>query len=68
MRRKTSTALPGVSKGEVASLPKDEAILLRLTSQDKATISKAAGSLHLTVTEFLTRSALMVAEKALPRK
>lgn len=63
MKRKTAKKLPKVSKAEVASLPKSEAVLLRLTAQDKATICKAASKLHLTVTEFLTRSALMVAEK-----
>lgn len=63
MKRKTRKKLPKVSKADVDSLPKSEAVLLRLTSQDKAAIIKAASKLHLTVTEFLTRSALMVAEK-----
>ena len=36
---------------------------MRLTKQDKAEIVAAAASLHLTVTEFLTKSALMVASK-----
>ncbi len=63
MKRKTAKKLPKVSKAEVDSLPKSEAVLLRLTKQDKAAIIKAASKLHLTVTEFLTRSALMVAEK-----
>ena len=61
MKRKKS--LPTVSDAEVASLPKTEALLLRLTKQDKESISKAASKLHLTMTEFLTKSALMVAEK-----
>lgn len=60
---KSKKSLPTVSKAEVDSLPKSEAVLLRLTKQDKATIFKAAKKLRLTVTEFLTRSALMVAEK-----
>ncbi len=64
MKRKTrKKPLPKVTKAEVDRLPKSEAVLLRLTAQDKATICKAASKLHLTVTEFLTRSALMVAEK-----
>lgn len=63
MKRKTRKKLPAVSKAEVDSLPKSEAVLLRLTTQDKATICKAASKLHLTVTEFLTKSALIVAEK-----
>ncbi len=62
-RRNSPKKLPTVSKAEVGALPKSEAVLLRLTSQDKATICKAASKLHLTVTEFLTRSALMVAGK-----
>ncbi len=62
-RRKTSKKFPKVSKGEVESLPKTEAVLLRLTKQDKATIAKVASRLHLTMTEYLTRSALLVAEK-----
>jgi uncharacterized protein (DUF1778 family) len=61
MKRKKS--LPTISKAEVDSLPKSEAVLLRLTTQDKTTICTAASKLHLTVTEFLTKSALMVAGK-----
>ena len=64
MKRKTrKKPLPTVTKSEVASLPKTEAVLVRLTAQDKDAIIKAAGKLHLTVTEIVTRSALMVAEK-----
>ncbi|MBP6507067.1 MAG: hypothetical protein KA257_05835 [Opitutaceae bacterium] len=64
MKRKTrKKPLPTVSKAEVASLPKSEAVLLRLTTQDKATIVDAASTLKLTVTEYLTKSALLVAEK-----
>jgi uncharacterized protein (DUF1778 family) len=62
-RRKSSKKLPKVSKSEVESLPKTEAVLLRLTKQDKATITKVASRLHLTVTEYLTKSALLVADK-----
>jgi hypothetical protein len=36
---------------------------LRLSKQDKAPITKVASRLHLTVTEYLTKSALMVAAK-----
>ena len=63
MKRKTRKKLPKVSKAEVASLPKSEAVLLRLTKQDKAAIVRAASKLHLTVTELVTRATLMVAEK-----
>ncbi|MSU49024.1 MAG: DUF1778 domain-containing protein [Opitutus sp.] len=63
MKRKTSKKLPKVSKAEVDALPKREAVLLRLTADDKQTVAKAASRLHLTMTEFLTRSALMVANK-----
>ncbi|MFZ9837621.1 MAG: hypothetical protein ACO3JJ_03760 [Opitutaceae bacterium] len=62
-RSKSSKKLPKVSKSEVESLPKTEAVLLRLTKQDKATITKVASRLHLTVTEYLTKSALLVADK-----
>jgi len=62
-RRKSSKKFPKVSKSEVESLPKTEAVLLRLTKQDKATITKVASRLHLTVTEYLTKSALLVADK-----
>jgi hypothetical protein len=62
-RRKVAKTLPKVSKSEAESLPKTEAVLLRLTKQDKATIAKVAGKLHLTMTEYLTKSALLVAEK-----
>lgn len=62
-RRKTSKKLPTVTKSDVESLPKSEAVLLRLTVQDKKTIVAAASKLHLTVTEFVTRASLIVAEK-----
>ena len=63
MRKKTPQALPKVSKSEVGALPKTEAVLIRLTKQDKTAITRAASKLHLTVTEFVTKSAMMVAEK-----
>ena len=59
----TTKRFPDVAKSEIESLPKTEAVLLRLTKQDKAAITAAASSLHLTVTEFLTKSALIVASK-----
>ncbi|MBM3872188.1 MAG: hypothetical protein FJ382_00325 [Verrucomicrobia bacterium] len=63
MKRKKPKKLPSVSKSEVKRLPKTEAVLLRLTKDDKASIVAAASKLHLTVTEFLTKAGLMVAEK-----
>ncbi len=63
MKRKTPKKLPSVSKADADSLPKTEAVLLRLTKNDKATIVDAASALKLTVTEYLTKSALLVAEK-----
>lgn len=63
MKRKTAKKLPNVSKADADSLPKTEAVLLRLTKQDKEAIVDAASALKLTVTEFLTKSALLVAEK-----
>ena len=63
-KKKTTTKrFPDIAKSEIESLPKTEAVLLRLTKQDKAEIVAAAASLHLTVTEFLTKSALIVASK-----
>ena len=62
-KTKKAKRFPEVSKSEVESLPKTEALLLRLTKEDKATITKAASKLHLTATEYLTKSALLVAEK-----
>ncbi len=63
MKKKTSSTIPSASKAEVSALTKTEAVLLRLTSQDKQTIVTAASNLGLTVTEYLTKSALMVANK-----
>ena len=62
-RRKSSKKFPTVSTAEVESLPKTEAVLLRLTKQDKQAIVAAASKLHLTVTEFVTKASLIVAEK-----
>jgi mevalonate pyrophosphate decarboxylase len=61
--KKPAKALPSVSKAEVDALPKTEAVLLRLTVKDKATIFAASSSLSMTATEFLTKSALLVANK-----
>lgn len=63
MKKKAPLALPNVSRDEVTSLPKDKAILLRLTAQDKDAIEAAASALRLTTTEFLTKAALLVASK-----
>lgn len=62
-KKPTIKRFPDVAKSEIESLPKTEAVLLRLTKLDKAAITAAASSLHLTVTEFLTKSALIVASK-----
>ena len=63
MKRKATKKLPTVTKADADSLPKTEAVLLRLTKQDKETIVATASALKLTVTEYLTKSALLVAEK-----
>ena len=63
-RTKNPKKIPVASATELRrNLIKSEAVLLRLTKQDKATITKVASKLHLTVTEYLTKSALLVAEK-----
>ena len=63
MKKKTRQ-LPTPSKDEVAKqFPKTEAILLRLSAQDKESINAAAKSVHLTTTEFLVKSTLAIAAK-----
>lgn len=62
--KKTAKALPAVSKDEVVkNFPKTENILVRTTVADKEAINSAAKSVHLTTTEFMVKSALMVAGK-----
>ena len=62
--KKTAKALPTVSKGEAGrEFPKTQNILVRTTVADKETITSAAKSVHLTTTEFMVKSALMVAGK-----
>ena len=68
MRKKTTKELPAISENDVNALPKTEALLLRLTKKDKAAIVAAASSLSLTVTEYLTKSALLVAAKVPSKK
>lgn len=63
MTNKTATQLPSVYKSDVEVLPKTDAVLLRHSKSDKITITSAASKLHLTVTEFNTKSALLVAGK-----
>lgn len=63
MKRKTSAKFPTVSKTDADSIRKTEAVLFRLTKRDKETIVASASALQLTVTEFVTKSALLVAEK-----
>jgi uncharacterized protein (DUF1778 family) len=68
MKKKTPRQLPAVSKQEVAKqFPKNQAILLRMSAQDKETINHAAKSVHLTTTEFVLKSALAIASK-LPKR
>ena len=64
MKKKNATKqFPEVTTSEVEGMQKDQAVLLRLTKQDKDEIVSAASELHLTVTEFLTRAALIAASK-----
>ena len=68
MKKKTPRQLPTPTKDDVArQFPKTEAILLRMTAEDKETIIGAASKLHLTTTEFVLKSALAIASK-LPKK
>jgi uncharacterized protein (DUF1778 family) len=61
--KKTAKALPRVSKADVAALIKSKALLLRLTKADKEAITSAASKVHLTATEFVTKTALAFASK-----
>ena len=62
--KKTAKSLPAASKDEVVKqFPKTQNILVRTTVADKETINSAAKSVHLTTTEFMVKSALMVAGK-----
>jgi uncharacterized protein (DUF1778 family) len=65
MKKKTdSPELPTISKEEIQKqFPKTEAILLRLSVQDKQAITDAAKSLHLTATEYLVKCHAVVAAK-----
>lgn len=63
MKKKPAKPLPKVSKADVAALVKSDAILLRLTKEDKETINRSASRLHLTSTEFVTKAALAFAAK-----
>lgn len=60
--KKDPKLLPSVSAHDVdQNLPKTEAILVRLSKADKKSIVDAAAAIHLTVTEFMVKSALLVA-------
>lgn len=65
MKKKNSAQeLPTVFKEEVQhQFPKTEAILLRLTVQDKQDITDAAKSLHLTTTEYLVKCHTAISAK-----
>ena len=64
MKKRPTKALPTVSTGEVGrEFPKTQNILVRTTVADKEAINSAAKSVHLTTTEFMVKSALMVAAK-----
>lgn len=63
MKKRTKKS-PSTSATELRrNLIKSEAVLLRLTPADKEVINKAASKLSLTTTEFLTKTALIAAEK-----
>ena len=63
-RKSNSTKLPTITKEEVQQrFPKTEAILLRLSVDDKKSITDAAKSLHLTATEYLVKCHEVIAAK-----
>jgi hypothetical protein len=63
--KSTPQKLPAsVTRDEVQErLPKNEAILLRLSERDKASITEAAKSVHLTATEYLVKCHELVVAK-----
>ena len=64
MKRKAKAALPEPTLLEIqATLPKSETIHLRVTKAEKAAIRAAAGSLHLSITEYLLKCHTVVAAK-----
>jgi uncharacterized protein (DUF1778 family) len=63
VKKKKIKRMPSVSSAEVAAFRKTEAIMIRVTKEDKQLISSAARKLSLTVTEMVTRAARLVAEK-----
>jgi len=63
-KKNTPQKPPSVSKEEVQhQFPKTEAILLRLTVQDKKNITDAAKSFHLTTTEYLVKCHAVISAK-----
>lgn len=53
-----------VTREEVEQrLPKNDAILLRLSTRDKTSITDAAKSVHLTATEYLVKCHELVSTK-----
>jgi hypothetical protein len=64
MRRKSKAALPKPSREEIqATLPKSETIHLRVTKAEKTAIRATAGTLHLSITEYLLKCHAVVAAK-----
>jgi hypothetical protein len=56
MKRKAKVAIPEPSLEEIqATLPKSETIHLRVTKAEKIAIRYTAGSLNLSITEYLLK-------------
>ncbi len=63
-KTKPKSEIPAVSKEEVQQkFPKTEAILLRLSVEDKNAITTTAKTLHLTATEYLVKCHEVVSAK-----
>jgi hypothetical protein len=63
-KHKDTSELPAISTKELQQkFPKTEAILLRLSVQDKLAITEAAKSLHLTATEYLVKCHQVISAK-----
>lgn len=63
-KTKSQPEMPTVSKEEVQQrFPKTEAILLRLSVEDKNAITTTAKTLHITATEYLVKCHEVVSAK-----
>ncbi len=65
MKKKKTKKVPAISTADLLAMRKTEAVLVRMSKQDKNVLFETARRLQLTVTELLTRLARMASEKLL---